>query len=224
MTLEHIYAAETCLKYQHFRLPKAHTPPSSTTPNGSSTDLEKQAAIHKDQFSDSDTNEYVTTGDTPYFCDGANQHLKRQSSEVTALTFPEGGLEAWLVVLGSFCAMLSVFGVINSSAVFESYFSIHQLSEYSSSQIGWIFSLYLFFVFFVGIQVGPLFDRYGPRFLVAIGSCLIVSSLLLLGLCEGRSRICIPVCSRHCLELTRSKNTTKYSSPTRFLVGWAVLS
>ncbi|OTB07496.1 hypothetical protein M426DRAFT_317802 [Hypoxylon sp. CI-4A] len=98
--------------------------------------------------------------------------------------FPEGGLEAWLVVLGSFCAMISVYGIINVSAVFESYFSTHQLAAYDSSAIGWIFSVYLFVVFFAGIQVGPIFDRYGPRYLVAVGSVLVVASQLLLGLCE----------------------------------------
>ncbi|OTA69331.1 MFS general substrate transporter [Hypoxylon sp. EC38] len=98
--------------------------------------------------------------------------------------FPEGGLKAWLVVFGSFCAMISVYGIINSAAVFESYFSTNQLAGYDSSTIGWIFSVYLFIVFFFGIQVGPIFDRYGPRLSVLAGSLLVVASQLLLGLCE----------------------------------------
>ncbi|KAL3954604.1 hypothetical protein ACCO45_010167 [Purpureocillium lilacinum] len=97
-------------------------------------------------------------------------------------SFPEGGREAWLVVFGSFCAMGAIFGLINSSAVFESYFKTHQLRKYSHSQIGWIFSLYLFLVFFVGLQVGPVFDRHGPRLLVAAGSICIVASLMLLSI------------------------------------------
>ncbi|KAK1855205.1 MFS monocarboxylate [Colletotrichum chrysophilum] len=109
----------------------------------------------------------------------------QDASSVTELTFPEGGLSAWLVVFGSFCAMLSVFGLINSAAVFESYFSEHQLADHSPSEIGWIFSLYLFIVFFVGIQVGPLFDAYGPRGLVVAGGLCISASLLLLSLCKG---------------------------------------
>ncbi|KAI6088831.1 MFS general substrate transporter [Hypoxylon rubiginosum] len=98
--------------------------------------------------------------------------------------FPEGGLRAWLIVASSFCCMISVYGIINCTAVFESYFSTHQLVGYDSSTIGWIFSVYLFIVFFFGIQVGPVFDRYGPRWLVAIGSLLVVASQLILGLCE----------------------------------------
>ncbi|KAJ4263060.1 hypothetical protein NW762_006673 [Fusarium torreyae] len=101
------------------------------------------------------------------------------------LEFPEGGLQAWLVVFGSFCGMFSVYGLINTAAVFESYFSENQLRDYSSSQIGWIFSLYLFVVFIVGIQVGPVFDKYGPRLIVAIGGILIGASLLILSVCEG---------------------------------------
>ncbi|KAI0382118.1 MFS general substrate transporter [Hypomontagnella monticulosa] len=98
--------------------------------------------------------------------------------------FPEGGLEGWLVVAGSFCSMMSVYGIINVAAVFESYFSSNQLAGYSSSTVGWIFSVYLFIVFFAGIQVGPIFDRYGPRVLVIVGSLLVVASQMLLGLCE----------------------------------------
>ncbi|KAH6847428.1 major facilitator superfamily domain-containing protein [Chaetomium sp. MPI-CAGE-AT-0009] len=95
--------------------------------------------------------------------------LTLHPSAATTIDFPEGGLTGWLVVLGSFCAMLSLFGLINSAAVFESYFSTHQLAHKTASEIGWIFSLYLFIVFFVGIQVGPFFDRFGARVPVAVG-------------------------------------------------------
>ncbi|KAK0385861.1 hypothetical protein NLU13_7038 [Sarocladium strictum] len=98
--------------------------------------------------------------------------------------FPEGGIAAWLVVFGSFCALFAVYGLINTSAVFATYFKDHLLSDYTPSQIGWIFSLYLFLVFFAGVQVGPVFDRHGPRWLVAIGFLLIVASLMLLSLCK----------------------------------------
>ncbi|KAK6858787.1 hypothetical protein PG995_005351 [Apiospora arundinis] len=104
-------------------------------------------------------------------------------------TFPEGGLKAWTVVFGSFCAILSVFGLINSAAVFESYFSENQLKGYDPSTIGWIFSVYLFIVFFAGMQTGPIFDRHGPRALVAVGSLLTIASQMLLGLCTSYYQI-----------------------------------
>ncbi|KAG5763104.1 hypothetical protein H9Q69_009187 [Fusarium xylarioides] len=107
---------------------------------------------------------------------------RENSTDDAADEYPEGGLKAWLVVVGSWYAMFSIYGLINTSAVFESYFKENQLKDYSHSQIGWIFSLYLFLVFFVGVLVGPVFDRFGPRLLVAGGCFLIVLSLMILGL------------------------------------------
>lgn len=101
------------------------------------------------------------------------------------LTYPEGGIQGWLVVLGSFCASFSVFGVINTAAVFESYLSENQLANESKSNIGWIFSTYLFTVYAVGIFVGPCFDRYGPRVLIFLGSVLMVVAAMALSWCKG---------------------------------------
>ena len=97
--------------------------------------------------------------------------------------FPEGGLHAWLVVFGSWCAQFLVFGIVNSTAVFQDYLSSNQLHDHTSGQIGWIFSLQLFLVFFTGLYVGPVFDRHGPRLLVLVGSTATVLSTILLGSC-----------------------------------------
>ncbi|KAF2753139.1 MFS general substrate transporter [Pseudovirgaria hyperparasitica] len=95
------------------------------------------------------------------------------------ITYPEGGLRAWLVVFGSFCGMFASFGMMNTQGVFQAYLFEHQLSEYSESAIGWIFSVYTFLSFFCGIQIGPIFDAKGPRLLIFSGSVLIVLSMLL---------------------------------------------
>ncbi len=126
--------------------------------------------------------------------DGVNSdQLARHPSAASTLEYPDGGLQAWLVVFGSFCAMVSVFGLTQTAAIFQSYFSTHQLAGRSASDIGWIFSLYLFIVFFVGIQVAPIFDVYGPRLLVLCGSLLITLSMLLLGFCTGEQLLFILV-------------------------------
>lgn len=106
--------------------------------------------------------------------------------------FPEGGLKAWSVVLGSFCGSFSVFGIINSTAIFQQYFSAHQLSDYTESQIGWIFGLSLFLTFFCGAPIGPLFDAYGPRLLIFCGSILLIASIMLLGLCTRTLYLSVP--------------------------------
>ncbi|KAL3472181.1 major facilitator superfamily domain-containing protein [Aspergillus californicus] len=84
--------------------------------------------------------------------------------------FPEGGLQAWSVVLGSWCGFLPCFGLMNTTGVFTDWLATHQLSGYSRSDVSWIFSLYMFFLWFGGVQVGPIFDRYGPRHLMAVGT------------------------------------------------------
>ncbi|KAF2100320.1 monocarboxylate transporter [Rhizodiscina lignyota] len=98
-------------------------------------------------------------------------------------TYPEGGLQAWLVVAGAFAAMLSSLGVMNTLGVFQAYISTHQLADYDESAIGWIFSVYAFFAFFCGVQIGPIFDAKGPRLLILSGSILVVLSMMLLGIC-----------------------------------------
>ena len=99
--------------------------------------------------------------------------------------FPEGGLRAWLGVFGSFCAMFMVFGIVNSTGAFQDYFSSNQLRDYSSGQIGWIFSLYLFLVFLCGIYTGVIFDAHGPKVIIAVGSVAMVLSMMLLSFCTG---------------------------------------
>ncbi|OHE98360.1 riboflavin transporter MCH5 [Colletotrichum orchidophilum] len=115
----------------------------------------------------------------------ATYTASKGATDYQELIYPEGGVEGWFVVLGSLCAMVSVFGLPNTAAVFEAYFSEHQLRDYTPSQIGWIFSIYLFVTYLVGVLAGPIFDKHGHRVLVAIGSIIMVSSLVILSFCEA---------------------------------------
>ena len=101
-----------------------------------------------------------------------------QEANAPEVTYPEGGLKAWSVVFGSFCGMLAAFGLMNTVGTFQAYLSTHQLSSYSESTIGWIFSLYIFLAFFCGVQIGPIFDAKGPKWLVLAGSVLLVASVM----------------------------------------------
>lgn len=65
---------------------------------------------------------------------------------VGSLAYPEGGLRAWAVVLGSFSGMLASFGLMNSIGIFQAYVSTHQLAQYSDGTVGWIFSGFVFLV------------------------------------------------------------------------------
>jgi hypothetical protein len=68
--------------------------------------------------------------------------------------YPEGGLKAWSVVLGAWCAMVPSMGLLNSLGVLQAWTSTHQLTGYSESSIGWIFGSYGFFLYIAGAQTG----------------------------------------------------------------------
>ncbi|OTB15874.1 hypothetical protein K445DRAFT_74941 [Daldinia sp. EC12] len=97
--------------------------------------------------------------------------------------YPEGGLVGWLCVFGGFAGLVASLGLVNSLGSFQAYLETHQLREYDSGKIGWIFSVYTFLTFFCGILIGPIFDARGPRTLVLLGSILIMTSMISLGFC-----------------------------------------
>lgn len=107
-----------------------------------------------------------------------------RNSESIAYEYPEGGLAAWIVVAGSCMMLMCTFGMMSTIGVLQSYWETHQLQGYSSSTIGWISSVFVFLNLSLSAQVGPLFDRYGPRWMMLIGSVLYALSIFMLGSCE----------------------------------------
>lgn len=98
--------------------------------------------------------------------------------------YPEGGRQAWLVVLGSWLSCFGSMGLMNCLGIFQAYLSTNQLATYSSASISWIFGVYSFLAFFCGVEVGPMFDAKGPRLLIFLGGLGTVVFLILLGFCE----------------------------------------
>lgn len=114
------------------------------------------------------------------------QDLHRHSTSTTDNeTYPEGGLRAWLVILGCWFALIASLGLMNTLATFQSYLISHQLAEYEEGTVGWIFSLYTFVVFFLGLYIGPMFDKYGPRWIVMGGTVGIVAGMMLMSISTG---------------------------------------
>ncbi|GKT43346.1 riboflavin transporter MCH5 [Colletotrichum spaethianum] len=68
--------------------------------------------------------------------------------------YPEGGHDAWLVVVGAWCAMIPCMGLLNTLAVLQAWVSENELHDLTESTIGWVFSTYAFFLYFCGAQVG----------------------------------------------------------------------
>lgn len=98
-------------------------------------------------------------------------------------TFPDGGTRSWLVIAGSFFLLMASYGMMNSTGVLQNYFATHQLSKYSTSEIGWIPGLFTFFGLVLSVQIGPIFDRYGPTGILIAGTGCYVTGLLLLAEC-----------------------------------------
>ncbi|KAL8920566.1 MAG: hypothetical protein Q9208_006188 [Pyrenodesmia sp. 3 TL-2023] len=149
---------------------------------GKTTEVQQHSNITQSQVvSERDlekTNNGFSNHTTPSLPHDASTRPPKAAGAQPEITYPEGGLQAWLVVLGSFSGMLASFGQMNTIGTFQAYLTTHQLANASPSAVGWIFSIYVFLAFGCGLQIGPIFDRKGPRWLVLAGSvCLVVGMI-----------------------------------------------
>jgi len=120
------------------------------------------------------------------------QPLEKDDSILPILTeeelkYPEGGRRAWLVVFGGWCGMFASLGLTSTLGSFQTYYLENTLNQYTPSQVGWIFSTFTFLTFGCGLYVGPLFDYYGPRWIIFIGSLLLTIMMFSLPYCERKS-------------------------------------
>jgi hypothetical protein len=120
------------------------------------------------------------------------QPLERDSSILPILsedelTYPEGGLRAWLVIFGCWCGMFASLGLISTLGSFQTYYLENTLSANTPSQVGWIFSTFTFLTFGCSLYIGPLFDYYGPRLIIFIGSLLLTIMMFSLPYCKRKS-------------------------------------
>jgi MFS family permease len=98
--------------------------------------------------------------------------------------FPEGGLRAWLVVASAFFMLLPSYGFMVAIGTLQDYWIQNQLKQHTASEVGWVAGMLAFLTLALGIWVGPLFDRYGPRWLALVGSVGYVAMMFLLAECD----------------------------------------
>jgi MFS family permease len=96
---------------------------------------------------------------------------------------PDGGLQAWLQVLGSWVVLVDTWGVINSFGLWLTYYEKQLLVGVSASDLSWIGSLQAALLMFVGPIAGPLFDAGYFRELLWVGLFLIVFGMFTTSLC-----------------------------------------
>lgn len=96
---------------------------------------------------------------------------------------PDGGLEAWLQVLGGVMTLVATWGLVNSFGVFQTYYETTLLKgRNTSSDISWIGSLQGALLMVMGVISGPLYDAGYFRLLLSIGLSLIVLGMFMTSL------------------------------------------
>ncbi|CAG8952890.1 hypothetical protein HYFRA_00007604, partial [Hymenoscyphus fraxineus] len=153
-----------------------------STPSATTTDVEEKPFA---KFELSPVSPITLTSPTSSVGEDFPILSSRSSDTVVEDAYPEGGLQAWLVVFGAWCGMFASLGVGSTLATFQAHLSVNQMASYSPEQIGWIFSIYAFLTFGCGIYTGSLFDIYGPRWLVLSGSVCQVACMFLLPHCSS---------------------------------------
>ncbi|KAF9484030.1 MFS general substrate transporter [Pholiota conissans] len=99
---------------------------------------------------------------------------------------PDGGLTAWLTVLGGFLVQF-VAGYVNSFGVYQDFFVRDFLSNFSSSQISWIGSVATMLLMVTSVFSGRLFDRGHFHFLYITGSILLIVAIFTLSAAHPQS-------------------------------------
>lgn len=98
---------------------------------------------------------------------------------------PNGGLWAWLQVLGGFFLMFNSWGVINTFGSYQTYYETDLLTSSSPSSISWIGSIQAFLLLFVGALTGPIYDAGYFRELLIAGAIMLVLGQMMLSLCHA---------------------------------------
>ncbi|UPK95265.1 hypothetical protein LCI18_006200 [Fusarium solani-melongenae] len=96
----------------------------------------------------------------------------------------ESDIGAWLCVLAAMFFLISSYGFMNSLGTVQSHLSLNQLSDFSTSEVGWINGVYLFLSLIFNFQIGSILDRYGPQLLSTIAAFFSTATFLLLAQCK----------------------------------------
>lgn len=99
-------------------------------------------------------------------------------------SIPNGGLIAWLQVLGSFFIFFNSWGIINTFGSYQTFYETELLRSSTPSAISWIGSLQAFLLMLVGALTGPVYDAGYFRELLIGGSFLVVLGQMMLSLCK----------------------------------------
>jgi MFS family permease len=110
---------------------------------------------------------------------------------------PDGGLHAWLKVLGGFLIYINIWsacsalcqcctnilrGFTLSYGAFQAYYKSNLLASSSPSAISWIGTVQAWLLIVIGVLSGPLFDLGYFRSMLLVGNFLVVFGIMMLSL------------------------------------------
>lgn len=129
------------------------------------------------EHSDKEESKSVNSAQTP-----ATPQLSQQSPQAPPpVSAPDGGLDAWLTVLGCFLAFFSSFGFVTGFGVFQSYYE-SILPESSPDDISWIGSFQLWCITGLAIPSVILNAHAGPHVTLAVGTFFTVFGVMMASL------------------------------------------
>lgn len=106
---------------------------------------------------------------------------------ITPLTPPppviDGGLRAWLQVLGSFLVFSNLWGFTFAFGSFQTYYEITYLPDQTASNISWIGTVSTFLLISGGTLSGPFFDLGYFRTMLFAGAAIETLGVFLVSLC-----------------------------------------
>ncbi|BGP41701.1 hypothetical protein JCM10449v2_005692 [Rhodotorula kratochvilovae] len=91
--------------------------------------------------------------------------------------YPDGGLEAWLVVAGAWCISFTAWGYANAFGVLLSYLLKHDLANYNESDLAWIGAFQIAANLFCAVFAGKLFDAGYVKHLLVAGLLVYTAGL-----------------------------------------------
>ncbi|KAJ4334815.1 hypothetical protein N0V95_009073 [Ascochyta clinopodiicola] len=113
------------------------------------------------------------------------KQVKSKNSVRDVGSIPNGGLWAWLQVLGGFFLLFNSWGIVNTFGSYQAYYETTLLPSSSPSSISWIGSIQAFLLLEVGALTGPIYDAGYFRELLLFGSFMLVFGQMMLSLCTS---------------------------------------
>ncbi|KAJ7127972.1 MFS general substrate transporter [Mycena epipterygia] len=100
------------------------------------------------------------------------------------MAVPDGGLKAWTTIAGAWLVLFATLGYLHSFGVYEQFYVVEYLPNFSTSSISWIGSFQLTMPYALSLVSGKLFDNGHFYKLNFIGGALFIFSVFMLSLCK----------------------------------------